>query len=370
MKRGKIGIFTAGLLCLMLTFASCGKETQVQEVPSLEEPVGVNLDTAEVLRGDLGSLQAYMGIMKAAMTELYFEADGTVEEIYVAQGQYVEEGEPLMALDQEGNLSRMEQLEKSIQEKTQNGVYEDQIADLNLQLLNLDLLDIRDREGSDSRAYKLKALEIEAAALDKTQKAELRAQEIQELNSQIEELKQKTEAQTLTAPHAGHVYYDSSIYNGAYVRALKTVMTVSNPEELTFEVSEVVDDRVVENGTARAWILGKEWELENVPLTADERAYYIKRNQMPPTVFRVTTPDTDHELYAGLSGSLLGETWHLSDVLYIPANAILKDGGQNYVYVIRDGTRTRKDVKTGYTNGVNTIITEGLEEGEIIYVKE
>ena len=244
------------------------------------------------------------------------------------------------------------------------------IADLNMQILQLDLQGIQEREGSGSQAYKMKSLEIEAAALEKSQKTELRDQEIAELNSQIEALRKKTEAQTLTAPHAGQVYYDDSIKNGAFVRALKTVMTIADPEELKFVVPEAVDNRIMENGSARAWILGKEWELEYVPLSGDERLSYIKRNQIPPTFFNVKTPDKDHELYAGLSGALLGETWKLEDVLYVPVNALLKDGGQNYVYVIRDGTRTRKDVKTGYTNGVNTIITEGLEEGEIIYVKE
>ena len=370
MKKARYRLFSMGIILLMFILAACGGETEKQEAPSLAEPVGVNLDTAKVLRGDLSSLQTYLGAMRASLTELYFDADGTVDEIYVAQGQYVEEGDLLIGLDQTGNLARIEQLEKSVQEKTQNGVYEDQIADLNMQILQLDLQGIQEREGSGSQAYKMKSLEIEAAALEKSQKTELRDQEIAELNGEIETLRKKTEAQTLSAPHAGRVYYDDSIKNGTFVRALKTVMTISDPEELKFVVPEAVDNRIVENGSARAWILGKEWELEYVPLTGDERLSYIKRNQIPPTFFNVKTPDKDHELYAGLSGALLGETWKLEDVLYVPVNALLKDGGQNYVYVIRDGTRTRKDVKTGYTNGVNTIITEGLEEGEIIYVKE
>ena len=58
------------------------------------------------------------------------------------------------------------------------------------------------------------------------------------------------------------------------------------------------------------------------------------------------------------------------DALLIPANALFRDSSGKYVYVYEaDGeTRVRRSVETGVTTDWQVQITDGLEEGEIVYV--
>jgi len=58
------------------------------------------------------------------------------------------------------------------------------------------------------------------------------------------------------------------------------------------------------------------------------------------------------------------------NVLTIPVNALYQDAGGRYVYKMSDGKRIRCDVSVGSVNSTKVEITEGLEEGDLVYVKE
>lgn len=54
-------------------------------------------------------------------------------------------------------------------------------------------------------------------------------------------------------------------------------------------------------------------------------------------------------------------------MLYIPVRAIMEKDGANYVKVReKDGTIIRKRVTTGFSDGINIEIKEGLSEGETV----
>lgn len=54
------------------------------------------------------------------------------------------------------------------------------------------------------------------------------------------------------------------------------------------------------------------------------------------------------------------------DVLSVPTEAIQRSKGRNVVYVIRDGTATAQEVKTGLRQGRWVEIVEGLHEGQTV----
>ena len=58
------------------------------------------------------------------------------------------------------------------------------------------------------------------------------------------------------------------------------------------------------------------------------------------------------------------------NVLTIPVNALYRDQKGYYVYKIIDGERVRCDIKEGLVSEVKAEILEGLEEGDVVYVKE
>ena len=162
MRNGRIRPFkkwlriTAAFLSALIFLSACSSGKQNQEAPSLVEPVGAAIDTEIVQRGELVVYSHYTGPIEAKVTELYYEVDGVVGEVYVYPGQYVEEGDILMTLDQSSVENSIASLKKSIEEKTKNGEYEDRISDLNIEIMQIDLAEIKDTLGSDSRSYKMK----------------------------------------------------------------------------------------------------------------------------------------------------------------------------------------------------------------------
>ena len=61
-------------------------------------------------------------------------------------------------------------------------------------------------------------------------------------------------------------------------------------------------------------------------------------------------------------------TARLSRALSVPSEAIHKETGKAYVYVVRDGTAKRIDVALGAANDSATVIARGLQPGDVVVV--
>jgi len=60
---------------------------------------------------------------------------------------------------------------------------------------------------------------------------------------------------------------------------------------------------------------------------------------------------------------------YLPEALAVPANAVMQDGAEHYVYLVSpDGTQLRQTVKPGLKTDAYIQILEGLEEGDRVYV--
>jgi RND family efflux transporter MFP subunit len=59
----------------------------------------------------------------------------------------------------------------------------------------------------------------------------------------------------------------------------------------------------------------------------------------------------------------------IADAIVIPLNAVMRDGSQNYVWVLSDkGLATRRDIMTGTVSDAQVVVTGGLQQGEKIIV--
>ena len=61
---------------------------------------------------------------------------------------------------------------------------------------------------------------------------------------------------------------------------------------------------------------------------------------------------------------------YVPDALLVPSGAVLKKADGKYVYVDQNGSRVERMVKTGKSTDGLVQILEGLEEGEVVYVKD
>ena len=71
-----------------------------------------------------------------------------------------------------------------------------------------------------------------------------------------------------------------------------------------------------------------------------------------------------------MTGEVTFVTKEVDDVLYISNKAVILDGTTSYVDVKNeDGTIERKKVTTGFSNGVNVEVTDGLSAGETVLIE-
>ncbi len=75
-------------------------------------------------------------------------------------------------------------------------------------------------------------------------------------------------------------------------------------------------------------------------------------------------------LYQGMTGDITFITKETREVLYVSNRAILRDGTSSYVKLRDENGRIEKrEVVTGFSDGINVEIVEGLSEGDVVLIE-
>ena len=75
------------------------------------------------------------------------------------------------------------------------------------------------------------------------------------------------------------------------------------------------------------------------------------------------------KLYGGMTADVTFVTDSVSDVLYVSEQAIVYEDEKTYVYVQSGNDYEKKEITTGFSNGSVTEVTEGLSEGDSVYIQ-
>lgn len=70
----------------------------------------------------------------------------------------------------------------------------------------------------------------------------------------------------------------------------------------------------------------------------------------------------------GMNGSVDFEIESIGEAVTVPVEAVLDEGGADYVYVVRDGKAARVQVKTGRLTDTRAEILSGIKEGDQVVV--
>jgi multidrug efflux pump subunit AcrA (membrane-fusion protein) len=85
-----------------------------------------------------------------------------------------------------------------------------------------------------------------------------------------------------------------------------------------------------------------------------------------PVVFRLV--NAEKTVLLGMNGTAEIVVESLPDVLSVPIEAVLDEGGGSYVYTVRDGKARRVEVKTGRMTETRAEIVSGLTAGDEVIV--
>lgn len=357
------------LVCLLGAFCLlCAPACAEEPAPELLEPVGVQLNAVPARIGELSRITAYEASVVAYMEEFYFEQEGVVDTMHVVVGQMVKAGDPLITLDTEAEVERAEELRRQIEQMQINAGYDDELASIDLKILDVELHSLMAQTPRDEDAVALKQLEIEEKQLEIGLNRALRELSLEQLKSELELLETEIAKNVLYAPFDGRVMYMSSLLQrGSYVSAYSPLIYLADDTQLFVESPYISTTTLNAAHAVYALIGSNRYELTPMPVDSREYLSQVLAGETPMLQFAINEPDD--QLSAGLYASVCVETDYVADALLVPTNCLYADNTR-YLYVMENGVRVRRDVKTGGYTDWYTQITEGLEEGELVYVKE
>ena len=359
----------AALLLAVMMLSGCAQETEVS-APQLMEPVGVQSDMATVYIGEIYDISYYEASVKPYVEGLFFEVDGKVAAINGYPGMLVEEGDILIELDQTSLEERAEQLRSELEYAEQDNAYTDAMAELDIEMLQVELRQLKAQGGSEQEiALKENEIAQKQASLRQTQA--LREPDLAEKRKELEEISESLDKNVLRAPFAGRIVYGDVISQGSWVTADDPIVYLADDSQLSIVSEYITESAVKAASRIYAHIGSKQYEIEYQPIDQEEYVSLILSDATLTSQFEIIGPEEDlEELEAGQYAAICLWTNYVPDALLVPSGAVLKDASGRYVYVDEDGTRVRRAVKVGKTTDSLVQILEGLEEGEVVYVKD
>lgn len=363
MKRNSI------FLCCILLFLSltgCGTTSEVAVIELLE-PVGVQLDTAVAARGDIYTVAAYQGEVVPYVEEIFFEVDGTLEEINVIYGDEVKEGQILATLDSEALQEEIKSMESAISDTIKLGEYSDRIAEIDIKIAQADYERLSKRGAQ--RDMELKEIDIEIAEAKLRQEQELRELNLEYQKNNLDQKKKELESKIVRAPFDGTVVFSSQAEKGDQIKGYTTILCVADESRLSIRTDYITEQDVDRAVDVYALIGDQRISVTYVPMDVSE---YVKKMLAGTDMqSEFLAQDSSEQLKSGQFAAVMLCKQYVEDTLTIPINALYRDEKGRYVYKIaEDDQIVRCDVTVGAVSDTKAEILEGLQEGETIYVKE
>ncbi len=166
------------------------------------------------------------------------------------------------------------------------------------------------------------------------------------------------------APAAGIVTKIYATDKGAYVTPQYPVAEIANPDSIKVILSAGEEDMVKIKAGQAAEISAAYGEKKTLKGSVSSVTPFIDKDTMAGTII-VKADNPKREIKPGMSVnvSIYGGA---RQGIMLPENAVLLGESRSYVFINDNGRAKMADVKTGYIEGNNIEITEGIKEGDIV----
>ena len=361
MKRNTI---VALFLLIALLLAGCAG-TEEMQAPPLREPAGMEQDIVTVTRGNIGKVQTYSGLILPEVLELSFTGGGLITEVLVSVGSQVKAGQVMARL----NTASLESALDSAREQLEFSDTEHELnrkkRELQLDIARLELQELKNY-GASSTTRKLKESQIREQENQLEEFEDLWTLSREDMVRNIEELEAQVSAGVLAAPCDGTVVHCAAA-EGGYASVNNPLIWMAAAGSARIRTDYLTADQVSRASELYAMVDGYRVEVEYVPLDRKEYLAMKASGDVMQSTFLVKD-DNGHPVEAGMEVVLFLTTDHAEDALILPANAVHRDTGGYYVYRVTPEGRERLTVTRGIFTDALVQITQGLEEGEQVYV--
>ncbi len=322
------------VLCVGLLSGCAGKTQTDDLVITIPEYEKITYTTEPVVHGDIAPvLDLRLKSEQFERKEYYPDHDEMeVDQVFVHVGDVVQNGDTLVTFSSEDITEERRQYENRVEED----------ALLIDHYTKLDAINQTDEHQESIEQLK-------------------KDQEIAGLY--IKDLDARLEAYTIKAEGSGIVSSLSDMLDYGPVYAGDAVVTILYGSDNYTTTTE--DDYAFEVGqtfTATFGVGSYEVRLTAIDVLASDTDAGMKRQLTFTLVDSAKRPSSD-------SLNLEIEKNVLKNVLYVPEDAIVYVGNDNYVYVLdEDGFRHGVQVQTGATIDGYTVIEDGLKEGDKVVI--
>lgn len=339
-KRSLVAALSAVLL-----FAACGKK---EEAPAAMGPMPFPVQT--IAKQDAVTFEEYTANLEGQQNvEIRPKVNGFIQKVYVDEGQVVKKGQLLFKLE--------------------------------TQTLNQDAAAAKANvSAAQVEVDRLKPL-VDRNIISKVQLETAKAR-LAQAKAAYSGIAANISYGTITSPVNGVVgslpYKEGSLVSAASEQPLTTVSdTKVMRAYFTMNEKQMLNFTRTFNGASI------QEKLKNTPAVSlklvDGSEYEQKgrigtvNGLIDPTTgttqFRAEFPNLQAILRSGSSGVVLLPIEHKSAIL-VPQNAVFDMQGKQMIYVVnKDNTVKSKVITTSGTSKLNFIVSEGLEEGEMIVVE-
>lgn len=377
----KIKRLLALVLASTLILGGCGESEETvakKDVVELTESALNAPQVTEVVRGDMQVVTYYDAQIGPRIEQLKFERDGVFGEYHVRVGDTVQKGDVLATPLTEEYEKQVEACEKALEQLKVTYNYNKTSIENNIAIVKQQMTSIykqleKLQNGTEEYSQacrdvgewdaELKILNLQLAQLQETY-----ALELPHYEKQLKQARKECAGNVIKAPFDGvivaleDVMYGEGIDSDLYYVALAdTSVTYARCEY----VSNSMQKQLVRT---TLWQDGKEYELAPIPL--EDSLYMQMRNNGETIYSEFRIADENADVQYGDYGKVKLITAEKKDVLMIPQTALLYSGGTYYVYKDVEGQSQKTIVKTGRRDDLRVEITEGLEEGDLVYVQE
>jgi multidrug efflux pump subunit AcrA (membrane-fusion protein) len=342
------------------------------DIPSLITPVSVRDDTAVAERGTVQVVSQRRSFARVLSAGLYYgETNLRFKEYLVTSGQEVAEGDLLALLDTEQVEKDIEAKERDIAKLKKDQEFENRFAVIGIDRVRAEYVKMVREAGFNEAAIAEAEKKKESVAgleLALSQQQERQSVLLAREEAVLQELKDLIPEAELRAPFDGVISHMLELNPGQNVEAYNEIIYITDNKNVFLEV---VGDGPSVLSTARVTgsYQGQTFELERVPMTRVETMFF-QTMRLPAPLRYSMPPEIEENMPIGAFVDIKVYTSISEDTLRIPANTIYTDSDiGSYVNVLKNGVMEPVTVKIGIRNDSWVEILEGIEEGDVVYVK-
>lgn len=320
---------------------------------SREETVVVDVQEATAKKGDLTIDLLVDGILELNTVNLQFGTSGVLNQLLVSEGDRVEPGQVIAILDDSNYSSEVTiastRLQKALADKEKLVIQYSSMTEVPEAYAQADIL--------------LKEIDLANSSAGVT---EAQASLSQAMSNQSDTVLKAPYAGTIVQINGelGEVISSTTNEGGAFV-ILSEEKVVVTAKVLELEIGDVSIGqlaRVTVEAYPEAPISGTVTNIAYLPTTDS--------NGIVSYEVTIELTDPAENLRHGMTCTASLILKEVQDVVIIPNKAVkMIDGKQMVEVALENGETSQKQIKTGFTDGYNVEVKEGLEPGDKVLIR-